>query len=38
VQWSGASPEATPMVDRRISNRRLRSLGYELLHPTLSGF
>jgi hypothetical protein len=26
------------MVDRRISNRRLRSLGYELLHPTLSGF
>jgi len=37
VQWSGASPEATPMADRRISNRLLRSLGYELLHPTLSG-
>jgi len=37
VQWSGASPEVKPMADRRISNRRLRSLGYALLHPTLGG-
>ncbi len=37
VQWSGASPDSTPMADRRISNRRLHSLGYALLHPTLGG-
>jgi nucleoside-diphosphate-sugar epimerase len=35
VQWSGLEPGAKPMADRRISNRRLHSLGYELLHPRL---
>jgi nucleoside-diphosphate-sugar epimerase len=36
VQWSGASPDSTPTADRRISNRRLLSLGYALRHPTLA--
>jgi nucleoside-diphosphate-sugar epimerase len=35
VQWSGPEPGREPSADRRISNRRLRSLGYELLHPSL---
>lgn len=35
VQWSGPSADGTPSPDRRISNRRLRSLGYDLSHPTL---
>jgi hypothetical protein len=34
VHWSGPSAEAPSLPDRRISNRRLHSLGYPLLHPT----
>ena len=35
VQWSGPETGREPSADRRISNRRLHSLGYDLLYPTL---
>jgi nucleoside-diphosphate-sugar epimerase len=34
VHWSGPSADAPSLPARRISNRRLHSLGYPLLHPT----
>ncbi|MGB5135545.1 MAG: WbuC family cupin fold metalloprotein [Prochlorococcaceae cyanobacterium] len=33
VRWDPAAATATPPADRRISNRRLHQLGYQLLHP-----
>jgi cupin fold WbuC family metalloprotein len=35
VRWDAASPPDPPPADRRISNRRLRRLGYRLAQPQL---
>lgn len=33
VRWDPAAATGTPPADRRISNRRLHQLGYQLCHP-----
>jgi nucleoside-diphosphate-sugar epimerase len=35
VRWDGALRSEPPPADRRISNRQLHALGYQLLHPRL---
>lgn len=35
VRWEPSEPPPSPPADRRISNRRLRQLGYQLRHPQL---
>lgn len=36
VQWDPSAASGPPMADRRIANRRLHQLGYQLRHPRLT--